>query len=84
MSGLHALEFQRAATKGLPARPGDCLEKTGSGSRALSSFLFLVLCCKAEGSRIEKGAEGGRSFHGRRLNGRGSHVWWNILMPTVG
>lgn len=84
MSGLRALTFQRAAIKGLPARPDDRLEKTYSGSRAFSSFLFLVLRCKREESRIEKGVERGEGFCGGRLNGGGSCMQRNTVMPTVG
>ncbi|KAJ7398038.1 hypothetical protein BTVI_129604 [Pitangus sulphuratus] len=69
-SGLRVSAFQRAAVKGLPAQPGDSLENTDSGSRALSPFLFLVLCCEEEESWIEKGAEGGESFDGQGLDGR--------------
>lgn len=50
VSGLHASGFHRAAIKGLPAQPDDNLENTDSGRRALSPFLFLVLCCKGEKS----------------------------------
>lgn len=84
VSGLHALTFQKVAIKGLPARPDDVLEKTDSGSRAFSSFLFLVLHCKREESWIEKGVERGEGFCGGRLNGGGSCVQKNTVMPTVG
>lgn len=49
--------FQRAAIKGSPAKPNHSLEKTDSGSRALSSFLFLVQCSKGEESGTERRAK---------------------------
>ena len=39
-SSLCGLAFQRAAVKGLPARPDDTLEKTDSGSRAVSCAML--------------------------------------------
>lgn len=56
--------FQRAAIKGSPAKPNHSLEKTDSGSRAVSSFPFLVQCSKGEESGTEGRAEGGKGFCG--------------------
>lgn len=53
------------------------------GAEFFSSFLFLVRCCKGEESWIEKGAEGRESFRGGGLNGGGSHVQKNAVVPTA-
>lgn len=57
VSGQCALVFQRTAIQGSPAKPDHSLEKTDNGSRALSSFLFLVQCSKGEESWTERRAK---------------------------